>query len=109
MSIKTGVAEFCLSGQPALALLHKVVNHAAIKPGQLASVALARPLNDIAAADVQTDVRGPPDKIAVATPTMEPVPSVEARDVTIAPKLLRSPSALSSLVRDNFKARGSLR
>ena len=52
---------------------------------------------------------GPPDRIAVATPTMEPVLNVEASDVAIAPKLLTSPRAPSSLVMERRSARGSLR
>ena len=52
---------------------------------------------------------GPPERTAVATPIMEPVPSVEASDVAIAPKLLTSPSAPSSFVTESFKAKGSLR
>ena len=57
---------------------------------------------------IHSTAPGPPDKIAVATPTMEPVPSVDASEVTIAPKLLTSPCA-SSLVTESFSASGSLR
>ena len=52
---------------------------------------------------------GPPDKTAVATPTIEPVPNVEASEVTIAPKFEISPFAWSSEEIESFRASGSFR
>ena len=40
---------------------------------------------------------------------MEPVPSVEASEVAMAPKLLTSPWAPLSFVTESLRAKGSLR
>ena len=58
---------------------------------------------------IHSTAPGPPASTAVATPTIEPVPSVEASEVTIAPKLVTSPWAPSSLVTESLSASGSLR
>ena len=58
---------------------------------------------------IHSTAPGPPESTAVATPTMEPVPSVDASDVAMAPKLLTSPCAPLSFVTESFSASGSLR
>ena len=52
---------------------------------------------------------GPPARMAVATPTMEPVPMVAASAVASAPKWLMSPLPSGSLESDSLMAFGSLR
>ena len=58
---------------------------------------------------IHSTAPGPPERMAVATPTMEPVPKVEASEVTMAPKFDTSPFALSSDETESFRASGSLR
>ena len=53
---------------------------------------------------IQNTAPGPPAMIAVATPTMEPVPIVPAKAVTSAPNWLTSPSLSSSLTTDILMA-----
>ena len=49
---------------------------------------------------IQNTAPGPPAKIAVATPTIDPVPIVAANAVASAPKAEMSPSLPSFLVSD---------
>ncbi len=58
---------------------------------------------------IHSTAPGPPESTAVATPTIDPVPSVEASEVAMAPKLLTSPWAPESFVTESLSARGSLR
>ena len=58
---------------------------------------------------IQNTAPGPPARMAVATPTMEPVPIVAASAVARAPKLEISPLPSASLLMDMRMAFGSLR
>jgi len=57
-----------------------------------------------AATIIQNRAPGPPAAIAVATPTMLPVPIVADKAVQSAPKLVTSPSPPSSFFTMNFSA-----
>ena len=57
----------------------------------------------------QSTAPGPPERMAVATPTMLPVPMVAASAVVSAPNWLISPSASLSFCKDILMAVGSLR
>ena len=58
---------------------------------------------------IHSTAPGPPESTAVATPTIEPVPSVEASEVAMAPKLLTSPWAPLSFVMESLRAKGNFR
>ena len=58
---------------------------------------------------IQKTAPGPPAIMAVATPTIEPVPMVAASAVESAPKFEMSPSAPLSLTHDSLIACGSRR
>ncbi len=58
---------------------------------------------------IQNTAPGPPAKMAVATPTMFPVPMVADNAVHSAPNWLMSPGASGSLVTDSLMAVGILR
>lgn len=58
---------------------------------------------------IQKMAPGPPAVIAVATPTMLPVPMVADSAVHKAPNWLMSPGASGSFVTDSLMAVGSLR
>ena len=58
---------------------------------------------------IQNTAPGPPARMAVATPTMEPVPMVAASAVASAPKWLMSPLPSGALDSDSLMAIGSLR
>ena len=58
---------------------------------------------------IQNTAPGPPARMAVATPTIDPVPMVAARAVAKAPKCEISPSAPASEVNESLMAFGSLR
>ena len=58
---------------------------------------------------IQNTAPGPPARMAVATPTMEPVPMVAASAVASAPKFDMSPSPWGSFLKDMRMAAGSLR
>ena len=58
---------------------------------------------------IQNTAPGPPAMMAVATPTMEPVPIVAASAVASAPKLEMSPLLEESPLSDMRMACGSLR
>ena len=60
-----------------------------------------------AASHIQKSAPGPPALRAVATPTMLPVPTVAARAVHKALKLLTSPSPSLSAVKISFNAIGN--
>ena len=64
---------------------------------------------DVYKRQIQNNAPGPPAHIAVATPTMLPVPIVAERAVHKAPKEVTSPSPPSSFFTIYFKAKGSLR
>ena len=58
---------------------------------------------------IHSTAPGPPARIAVATPTMLPVPMVADSAVHSAPNWLMSPGASGSFVTDSLMAVGSLR
>ena len=58
---------------------------------------------------IQNTAPGPPARMAVATPTMEPVPMVAASAVASAPMWLMSPLPSGSEVSESLMAWGSLR
>ena len=58
---------------------------------------------------IQNTAPGPPARMAVATPTMEPVPMVAASAVASAPKFDMSPSPCGSFLNDMRMAAGNLR
>ena len=58
---------------------------------------------------IQSTAPGPPARMAVATPTMLPVPMVAESAVVSAPNWLMSPSASGSFVMESLMASGSLR
>ncbi len=58
---------------------------------------------------IQNSEPGPPERMAVATPTIEPVPMVAASAVASAWKGVMSPSSSPPPMKDFLMASGSLR
>ena len=92
-------------GPPAISPFSSVVRNLTAKQPSAYFVAIPTK----AAIHIQKTAPGPPAWIAVATPTILPVPTVAAKAVHKALKLSISPSPLFSAVKISFKACGNLK